>query len=93
MFARSVYILSCYIWQPFYFSPSKYSPVPEKFSTTEDVKYVLLILAIASVIAVTSVMMTSGRLSLAAGALVILTSYLAVLAVVRSFKRRFLSQG
>ncbi len=65
----------------------------DRFSPREGIRYVLMLLAPAAVIVAVSLLMTSGRLSLAAGALVILTSYLAVLAVVRSFKRRFLSQG
>ncbi len=66
--------------------------VTEEFSTSEGVKYILLILAIAVVIVATSLMISSGKLGLGAGAGVILASYAAVYAVVRSFRRRFLSK-
>ncbi len=63
----------------------------EEFSPGEGFMYVLLILAIGVVIVAASLLMSSGKLSLGAGVLVILASYAAVLAVVRSFRKRFLS--
>lgn|GEM_PF-3997783 len=71
---------------------SQYSFVAEEFSTREGVKYILLILAPAVVIVAASLMISSGRLGLVAGAGVILASYAAVYAVVRSFRKRFLSK-
>jgi glycerol dehydrogenase-like iron-containing ADH family enzyme len=65
----------------------------EKFSPREGVRYVLMLLVPAAVIVAVSLMMTSGRVSLTAGVAVILASYLAVFAVVRSFRRRFMSRG
>ncbi len=63
----------------------------EEFSAQEGVKYVLVIIALGAIIAIASLMVSSGRLGLWAGAGVILACYAAVYAVVRSFRMRFLS--